>query len=138
MAAGPGMCRNPRNGTEIPALPTGWSGFPSSTAAPVWRRNDRCATPCFAGRLKTVPRVFVGIPTFNRPDLVRDAIASVRAQSFSDYRVLVSDNCSSAEAAGAVRQYVAGLNDARFAFYQQSVNEGEYGQGRLFFAESVD
>jgi glycosyltransferase involved in cell wall biosynthesis len=82
-------------------------------------------------------RVFVGIPTYNRPDFVREAIESVRAQRFTDYRVLVSDNCSSPDAAHAVRRFVTGLRDPRFEFHQQTVNEGEYGQGRLFMARSA-
>src|SRR5580658_2387276 len=82
-------------------------------------------------------RVFVGIPTYNRPDFVQEAIESVRAQSFTDYRVLISDNCSSPDAARAVRRFVTGLRDPRFEFHQQVVNEGEYGQGRLFMARST-
>lgn len=83
-------------------------------------------------------KVFVGIPTYNRPDFVRESIDSLRTQSFSDFRVLVSDNRSSPEATDAVRAYVAALNDRRFAFHLQAVNQGEYGQGRRFMADSMN
>jgi len=84
-----------------------------------------------------MPRIFIGIPTFNRPALVREAIDSVRMQSFTDFHVVVSDNCSSPEAADDIERYVAGLCDDRFAFHRQLVNQGEYGQGRLFMSRSA-
>ena len=85
-----------------------------------------------------MPRIFIGIPTFNRPALVREAIASVQAQSFTDFHVLVSDNCSPPDAAEAVRMFVAGLGDTRFSFHQQAVNQGEYGQARRFRTASAE
>jgi glycosyltransferase involved in cell wall biosynthesis len=39
-----------------------------------------------------VPLVSVVIPTHNRPDMLHEAIASVRAQTFSDYEVIVVCN----------------------------------------------
>ena len=80
-----------------------------------------------------MPRVFIGIPTLNRATMVVDAIESVRRQTFADYRVVVSDNVSARNTAEIVRNYVEGLNDARFTFHQQPENVGEYGQGRFFF-----
>jgi O-antigen biosynthesis protein len=35
------------------------------------------------------PLVSVVVPTHNRPDMLREAIASVRAQSFTDYEIIV-------------------------------------------------
>jgi glycosyltransferase involved in cell wall biosynthesis len=40
----------------------------------------------------TSPAVSVVIPTYNRPALLREALASVRAQTFTDYEVLVVVN----------------------------------------------
>ena len=83
-------------------------------------------------------RVFIGIPTLNRPALVRETIASVQAQTYGDYRVVVSDNVSDAGVADSVRDFVDGLGDARFTFHRQPENVGEYGQGRFFFREASD
>ena len=80
--------------------------------------------------------VYIGIPTFNRPDWVQEAVASVLAQSVSDVRVVVSDNCSTGDTAERISRYVAGLGDPRVSFHQQSVNGGEYGQGRFFLDHS--
>ena len=81
-------------------------------------------------------RVFIGIPTVNRPALVRQTIASVLAQTYTDYRVVVSDNCSAPDAAESVRQHVEEIGDPRIEFVAQARNSGEYGQGRFFYTQS--
>jgi glycosyltransferase involved in cell wall biosynthesis len=43
------------------------------------------------------PLVSVVIPTHNRPDMLREAIASVRAQTFTDYEIIVVCNGASPE-----------------------------------------
>jgi glycosyltransferase involved in cell wall biosynthesis len=78
------------------------------------------------------------VPTYNRPDYVREAVESLRAQSFRDFRVVVSDNASPDGVGAAVRAYVEGLGDPRFRFVQQARNDGEYGQGRYLFGEAGD
>jgi glycosyltransferase involved in cell wall biosynthesis len=40
------------------------------------------------------PKVSVCIPTYNRPDYLRQSIESVLAQTFSDYELIISDNAS--------------------------------------------
>jgi len=81
-------------------------------------------------------RVFVGIPTLNRPAWVMETVASVLAQTFTDFRVVVSDNCSTGGAAASVRESLARLGDSRVSFHQQPENRFEYGQGRYFFGEA--
>lgn len=83
-------------------------------------------------------RVYVGIPTINRPQLVRETVASVLAQTFSDIRVTVSDNRSSPEAIESVRRFVESLDDKRVSFHVQPTDIGEYGQGRFFMQQAQD
>lgn len=83
-------------------------------------------------------KVFIGIPTLNRPLLVRETLLSVLKQTHGHYKVVVSDNCSEASATQSVRAFVESLKDPRFSFYQQPYNAGEYGQGRFFFKEARD
>jgi hypothetical protein len=83
-------------------------------------------------------KIFIGIPTYNRPVMVRDTILSVQAQTFGDYRVIVSDNVSDGDAAGQIERFVTGLGDERFTFVRQAENGGEYGQGRFFLRQSAD
>lgn len=84
-----------------------------------------------------MPRIFIGIPTLNRPRFVRETIASVRAQTYQDFSVVVSDNASSADDAASVADHVEAFRDPRFAFHRQPRNIGEYGQGRYFFQRSA-
>jgi glycosyltransferase involved in cell wall biosynthesis len=83
-----------------------------------------------------VARVFIGVPTLNRPRLVQETIESVRRQTFGDLRVVVSDNGSSAEARDTIERYIADLGDPRFSFHRQPMNCGEYGQGWFFFDQA--
>ncbi len=81
-------------------------------------------------------RVFVGVPTLNRPRLVVETIDSLRGQTFSDFRVVVSDNGSAPEVADAVERHIAAMNDPRFSFHRQPINGGEYGQGWFFYDQA--
>lgn len=78
--------------------------------------------------------VFIGIPTINRPEFVRDAINSVLKQTFADIEVIVSDNCSDDGVAESIKEFVEECDDQRIHFHQQAENVGEYGQGRYFLA----
>lgn len=81
-------------------------------------------------------RLFVGIPTYNRPDMVRETIESLRKSELTDFVAIVSDNVSAPDAAQAVDDFVTALGDDRFRFVRQPSNAGEYGQGRYFFSEA--
>lgn len=81
-------------------------------------------------------RVFIGIPTLNRPVMVCETINSVLAQGYSDWQAVVSDNVSKGNASDQVAAFVAELCDPRLSFFQQPSNEGEYGQGRFFFEQA--
>ena len=85
-----------------------------------------------------MPKVFIGIPTVNRPQFVRETIGSVLGQTFSDFRITVSDNCSSAEAIESVRRFVESLADDRVEFLVQPTDVGEYGQGRFFMQQAQE
>lgn len=54
-----------------------------------------------------MPRVSVIIPTYNRAALLGDAIASVLAQSYQDFEVIVADDGSTDETAAVVARFGA-------------------------------
>ena len=58
------------------------------------------------------------LPTRNRLDLLRYAIESVIRQDYSDWEVIVADNCSNEDVAG----YVAGLNDSRIRYFRTTAS----------------
>ena len=80
-------------------------------------------------------RVFVGIPTRNRPGYVEEAVRSVLGQSFQDFRLLVSDNASESAASQSVERFVREQADSRAAYFRQETNVKEYGQGRFLFQQ---
>jgi glycosyltransferase involved in cell wall biosynthesis len=83
-----------------------------------------------------MPTVCIGIPTINRPQFVRETIGSVLGQTFPDFKVKVSDNCSSDDAIESVRRFIDSLADDRIEFHVQPTDVGEYGQGRYFMQQA--
>ena len=51
------------------------------------------------------PRLTVGIPTFNRPEWLRESMESVLTQSYEDFCLIVSDNAPNDETAEVVRSF---------------------------------
>jgi glycosyltransferase involved in cell wall biosynthesis len=60
----------------------------------------------------TEPFFSIVIPTFNRSDLFPYAVQSVLNQTFDDFEIIISDNCSSDDTAQVVRQF----EDRRFKY----------------------
>jgi glycosyltransferase involved in cell wall biosynthesis len=65
-------------------------------------------------------RVTVGIPTYNRPDWLRQSIESVLAQTMTEFRLVVSDNASDS----ATQEVVEAFADERIEFVRAPVNTG--------------
>jgi glycosyltransferase involved in cell wall biosynthesis len=68
-------------------------------------------------------RVTVGIPTFNRAHLLRESIASVLAQSYREFRLIVSDNASEDN----TEQVVKSFTDTRIDYVRSDENIGLVG-----------
>src|SRR5258708_2486713 len=69
-----------------------------------------------------MPLVSVVIPTHNRPEMLAEAITSVRAQTFTDYEIIVVSNGESDDMRRASRK-VATAHDGRyFALHQGNVS----------------
>lgn len=66
------------------------------------------------------PLVTVAIPTYRRPELLREALESVRAQTFRDFAVLVSDNASGDGTGAVVREF----SDLQIEHYRHETNLG--------------
>lgn len=68
------------------------------------------------------PKVTVAIPTYNRAALLKDCLETVFLQTFQDFEVIVSDNCSPDETAATVR----GFADPRIRYYRNESNIGAF------------
>lgn len=79
------------------------------------------------------PRFSVLVPCYNRPEYVSQAVASVLASTYSDFELIVSDNCSPRQS-----EIIAALapfkNDRRFTLVTQKENLGE-ARNRHFLME---
>lgn len=64
------------------------------------------------------PLISIGIPTYNRSDLLRQAIQSVLQQSCQDFEIVVSDDCSPDDTADVV----ASFQDSRIRYHRTAAN----------------
>ncbi|MBT0653788.1 glycosyltransferase family 2 protein [Geomobilimonas luticola] len=72
-----------------------------------------------------VHKVSVCIPTYNYGRFIADAIESVLAQTFSDYELIISDNCSDDNTRHIVEKYT--ISDSRIRYYCNEQNIGMVG-----------
>lgn len=77
-----------------------------------------------------MPKVTIAIATYNREQYLREAIASVLAQTFQDFQIIVFDNHSDYDVAGLVEKF----NDKRISLVRHDQNIG--GPENLQFAYS--
>ena len=68
-------------------------------------------------------KLTVGIPTYNRSGLLRQAIESVLAQTYTDFRLIVSDNASHDDTPDVVRSF----DDGRIEYARSETNIGAIG-----------
>jgi glycosyltransferase involved in cell wall biosynthesis len=80
-----------------------------------------------------MPLVSVVVPTHNRPEFLAEALASVRAQTFPDYEIIVASNGESAET-GERSHAVAALHGASWF----TLDEGNVSVARNFGVERAE
>ncbi|MEH1843416.1 MAG: glycosyltransferase family 2 protein [Nostoc sp.] len=66
------------------------------------------------------PLVSVIIPTYNRPEYLKQAIASAVKQTYQNIEIIISDNCSSENP----QALVASFGDSRIRFWRHQQNVG--------------
>lgn len=68
-----------------------------------------------------MPKFSIIIPTYNRAGYLDEAISSVLKQSYEDFEVIVSDNCSTDGTRAVVGEYLA---DPRIRYFRNDQNIG--------------
>lgn len=67
------------------------------------------------------PLVSVGIPTYNRPELLKTALDRITGQTYKNLEIIVSDNCSpNPKVEEVVREFQK--RDSRVQYFRQSKN----------------
>lgn len=80
----------------------------------------------------SAPRVTIGIPVYNGEPYLEETIASIEAQTFADYEVIVSDNASTDRTEAICRAYAA--RDGRVRYVRNERNVGAAGNFRQLVA----
>ena len=70
-----------------------------------------------------VPRVSVGLPTYNRPELLALVLDTFQRQTFADFELIISDNASTNPEVRQVCERYASA-DLRFRYVRQPINRG--------------
>ena len=70
------------------------------------------------------------MPTYNRLEFLKDAIASVLSQSFPDWELVISDDGSN----DGTREYLSTLSDPRIRVHFQPSNLGQFGNLNFLFS----
>jgi glycosyltransferase involved in cell wall biosynthesis len=80
-----------------------------------------------------MPRVSVGLPVYNGERYLAEALDSLLAQEFTDFELVIGDNCSTDATAEICRSYAA--DDARICYLRSDVNRGAaWNYNRVFHA----
>lgn len=70
-----------------------------------------------------VPQVSIGLPTYNRPDMLSLVLEAFRRQTFGDFELIISDNASpNPEVRQLCERYAN--TDPRFRYVRQPINQG--------------
>jgi glycosyltransferase involved in cell wall biosynthesis len=72
--------------------------------------------------MPSTPTLTIGLPVFNGARFLRQTIDSVRAQTFSDFELLISDNASTDETSSIARS--AAEADGRITYRRNELNIG--------------
>jgi glycosyltransferase involved in cell wall biosynthesis len=68
-----------------------------------------------------MPRtVSILIPTYNRRDMLKEAVTSVLAQGYADYEIIIADNWSTDD----TEAVVAAFGDSRIKYHKNAQNVG--------------
>jgi len=68
------------------------------------------------------PLISVIIPTYNRPEYLKVAIASAVQQTYQNIEIIISDNCSTTNTQAIIESF----DDSRIRFWRQPTNVGMF------------
>ena len=75
--------------------------------------------------------VDVLVPTYNRSAMLRRCLESIQAQTYTDIRVIIGDNCSDDDTRMVAQDFCG--RDGRFGYVRNATNLGMYGNMNSLF-----
>ena len=78
--------------------------------------------------------IYIGMPVFNGEQTIRAALESIVAQDYLEWKLLISDNCSSDKTLDICNEFA--LRDSRIKVIQQSENIGGWRNFLFVFSSS--
>jgi len=75
--------------------------------------------------------VDVLVPTYNRSAMLRRCLESIEAQTYTDIRVIIGDNCSDDDTRTVAQDFCG--RDGRFGYVRNATNLGMYGNMNALF-----
>lgn len=87
-------------------------------------------------RYKTPPRVSIIMPVYNAEDTVVRAIESVRAQTVTEFELLIIDDQSTDKSRESIVEYLQNVSDGRIRFLENMTNKGVSSTRNRGIAES--
>src|SRR4051812_22803251 len=91
------------------------------------------------------PRVSIGVPVYNGERFIRATVDSILAQTYTDFELIICDNCSTDGTQAICREYAA--RDPRVRYFRNEKNLGpapnynrcfEHARGELFKWNAAD
>jgi len=80
-------------------------------------------------------KVFIGMPVYNGERFLREAVDSLRAQIFTDWEILISDDASTDDTSVICKEYIQ--RDPRITYIRQEKNTGMF-QNFKFLIDQAD
>jgi len=87
-------------------------------------RKETALQPAFDNSKPTEPLVTIGIPTYNRVESLRRAVASALAQDYRNLEIVISDNTSTDGTEAFCRELCS--QDARVRYVRHAANRGAF------------
>ena len=81
--------------------------------------------------MNIVPKVSVLMPAYNAASFIKEAIESVLDQTYTDYELVIVDNCSTDNTGEIISKY---LSDKRIKYYRNETNIGVVGNFNKCFS----
>ncbi|WP_420406793.1 glycosyltransferase family 2 protein [Hoeflea sp.] len=72
--------------------------------------------------MSPTPRISIGVPVYNGEQHLEEALNALINQTFTDFEIIISDNCSTDSTEHICREFE--LRDSRIRYVRQSKNEG--------------